>query len=70
MSRIRTCGKRCHTAKRKLCKCWCKGHFHGEPGTINREDLAADFATLLLEELNYDQSKMRYIPTIVQTEFA
>lgn len=32
MSRVRTCGARCHDAQRHKCQCWCGGLFHGEGG--------------------------------------
>jgi len=32
MGKVRTCDRRCHNAKRRLCYCWCGGTFHGERG--------------------------------------
>lgn len=36
MGKARVCGARCHNSKKKTCRCWCGGVFHGAAGAENR----------------------------------
>jgi hypothetical protein len=39
----RICGKRCHDAKCRSCRCWCGGMFHGAGGAEARASFASTF---------------------------
>jgi len=62
MSRKRTCGKRCHSAKSnpKTCRCFCSGYFHGgSSGAVHRRELY-DGVTKL-EEHGFEKGKTKFI---------
>jgi hypothetical protein len=60
MGKVRRCDKRCHTAKKPRCKCWCGGAFHGTNGAANRQSLA-DGVKGLLEQHGFEKGKTAYI---------
>jgi hypothetical protein len=43
VGKTRVCGKRCHTARRAECRCWCGGLFHGAAGREARDAFAEAF---------------------------
>ncbi len=59
MGTIRTCDKRCHTAKRAQCDCWCKGFFHGSAGETNRAELRTRF-NLSVEPSDWPTTEAAY----------
>lgn len=64
--RIRTCGKRCHTARGTRCACVCGGFFHSKngAGAANRTALAQATEAeqkLLLEQHGFIPGETRYI---------
>lgn len=44
MPKTRICGKQCHNAKTKKCRCWCGGTFHGSEGEAARATFATSFS--------------------------
>ena len=62
MSKIRRCDKRCHTAKKPRCRCWCGGFFHGTngAGAANRAALAQGHPELL-EQHGFKKGESAYL---------
>ncbi len=65
MGKVRRCDKRCHDAKKRRCRCWCGGAFHGTAGTANRAALQ-EGVTEILEQHGFKQGETAYIE---QTRF-
>lgn len=56
MGKTRVCGKQCHNAKTKVCRCWCGGLFHGSGGEAERAVFKEQFQiqTMPTTEMLFD----------------
>ncbi len=64
--KVRTCSKRCHTAKGTRCACVCGGYYHGKDGAgaANRAALAQATEAeqkLLFEQHGFKKGETAYI---------
>ena len=62
--RMRTCGKRCHSAKGTRCKCICGGFYHSSAGAANRQALheqTEEEVKETLEQHGFKEGETRYI---------
>jgi len=60
MGKVRRCGRRCHTAMRPRCRCWCGGFFHGWGGAANRVALSQGISEVL-EQTGFKEGETAYI---------
>ena len=44
---MQRCDKRCHTAKRTRCRCWCQGLFHGPQALKARIEFYQRFSVMV-----------------------
>lgn len=64
MSTFRKCDSRCHTAKRKVCQCWCGGVFHGAGGQAARDAFVAEYLKLPSTQEEFDKRTEPMFPEL------